>query len=113
MLLNNNSILHFAFYSFILDSKLAIKPDDVVDFSTNGCEWKGKYCGNHVRVKRLSTKSSVLAAEDDNNEDKEEESIVGFTEWKWYWQTDDKSWKEYDGTVIMYHNDNFIKPADS
>ena len=49
-------------------------------------------CG-YADVRRFSTPSSVTA--DDGND------VQLYTEWTWYWQDDDGSWKMYDPPVSM------------
>lgn len=55
-----------------------------------------------MNVRRLSTKSSVLA------EDNENGGSIYLTQWKWYWEKTHNVWEEYSGVVNTNESCNFF-----
>lgn len=84
--------MYFLFRPLPVETEEGDKDEQLaVDFSENNCnDWHCAYNYMSVKIRRLSTKSSVLV--DD------ERSCVGLTEWKWYWE-ENNVWKEYEKSV--------------
>ena len=55
----------------------------------NSCN---RYKENDIKIRRLSTKSSVMGIEED---------VIALTQWKWYWSKGESEWTEYTTWVLI------------